>query len=66
MIGVTNEFKEFLMIIKNKFKKSYDSKLKDFLDPYFIYKEMFILKNNILRYFMFVRKPKVNLVQRNY
>jgi hypothetical protein len=36
MIGVTNEFKEFLMIIKEKFKKSYDLKLKDLLDPNFI------------------------------
>jgi hypothetical protein len=40
MIGLTNEFKEMLIYIKNKFKKSYDKKLKDFKDNNFITEEI--------------------------
>jgi hypothetical protein len=40
MIGVTNEFKNILMLIKKKYKSSYDSKLKDNMGVYFIYAEI--------------------------
>ena len=66
MIGVTNEFKNILMHIKNKYKKSYDSKLKDYMDAYFLYDEIISIKENIPKFFTFVRKPKANLVQKNY
>jgi hypothetical protein len=36
MIGVTTEFKEMLLYIKEKFKKSFNLKLKELLDPNFI------------------------------
>ena len=36
------------------------------MDAYFIYDEIISIKENILKYFMFVRKPQANLVQRNY
>ena len=33
---------------------------------YFIYAEIIYIKENISKFFTFVRKPKANLVQRNY
>jgi hypothetical protein len=66
MIGLTNEFKEMLIYIKNKFKKNYDNKLKDFKDNNFITEEIYLIKKNILKYFTFAMKPKANLVQRKY
>jgi hypothetical protein len=36
------------------------------MDAYFIYDEIISIKENILKYFTFVRKPQANLLQKNY